>query len=79
MSQAAADGRGPVGIVRSPFFLKVAGFVVLLILAGIATPPLFPDNEFVGVFVGMVWSVAFLIVAVMVIAVVGSAVRQALR
>ena len=79
MSQAAADGRGPAGIVRSSFFLKALGFVVLLIIAGLATPPLFPENEFVGVFVGMVWSVAFLIVVVMIVAVVGTAVRQALR
>lgn len=79
MSQTAADGSGPAGIVRSSFFLKTVVFVVLLVVVGIITPPLFPENEFVGVFVGMVWSVAFLIIAVGIIAVVGSAVRQLLQ
>ena len=79
MSEAAADGGGMGRLLRSSLFLKTIVFVVLLIGAGIAAPPLFPENEFVGVFVGMVWSIAFLLILVVVIAVVGSAVRQALR
>jgi uncharacterized membrane protein YhaH (DUF805 family) len=79
MSETAADGGGPGQLLRSSFFLKTIVFVVLLVVAGIAAPPLFPENEFVGVFVGMVWSIAFLIILVAVVAVVGSAVRQALR
>jgi hypothetical protein len=79
MSQTAADGSGPAGIVKSSFFLKTVVFVVVLVAVGIAAPPLFPENEFLGVFVGIVWSLAFLIVAVAVIALVASAVRQALQ
>lgn len=79
MAETAADGGGPAGLVRSSFFLKTLAFVVLLLVVGLVTPPLFPENEFVGVFVGMVWSIAFLIILVAIIAVVGSAVRQALR
>lgn len=78
MAETAADGGGPAGIVRSSFFLKTLLFVVFLVVLGLIAPPLFPENEFLGVFVGMVWSVAFLIIAVIVVALVGSLVRQVL-
>lgn len=76
---AANDGAGPGAIVRSSFFLKTMLVVVVLLVVGLAAPPLFPENEFVGVFVGMAWSLAFLIVAVALVAVVWSGVKQALR
>lgn len=78
MSETAADGAGPAGVVKNPFFLKTLGFVVVLVVVGLAAPSVFPDNEFVGVLVGMTWSLALLIVLVVVVAIVAAAVRQAL-
>lgn len=79
MAQTTANRRGPLGVVRSSFFLKTLAFAVILFVAGLASPVLFSESEFVGVFVGMVWSLAILIVVAMVVSVVGSAVRQELR
>ncbi|WP_255151444.1 hypothetical protein [Halorarius halobius] len=76
---AATDGGGPTEIFKSGFFLKSVVLVAVLVIMGLAAPPLFPDNEFLGVFVGMVWSIAFLIVAVGVVAILWSGIQQALR
>lgn len=79
MSDTAASEDGVAGVVKSPFFLKSLAFCAVLVVVGVAAPSVFPENEFVGVLVGMVWSMALLIALVAVIVVGGAAVRQALR
>lgn len=68
-----------MSVLTSSFFLKTLAFVVLLFVVGTVSPLLMEQNEFVGVFVGMVWSLAILIVLVMIVGIGGSALRQALR
>lgn len=68
-----------MSVLTSTFFLKSLAFVVLLVVVGAVSPLLMKENEFVGVFVGMVWSLAILIVLVMIVGVGGSALRRALR
>lgn len=79
MAETSADGGGPMSVLTSTFFLKTLAFVVLLLVVGTVSPMLVEENEFVGVFVGMVWSLAILIVLVMIVGVGGSALRRALR
>lgn len=68
-----------MSVLTSSFFLKTLAFVVLLFVVGTVSPLLMKENEFVGVFVGMIWSLAILIVLVMIVGIGGSALRQALR
>lgn len=79
MSETTANGGGPLEILKSPIFLKVLTFVVVLFAIGFAAPSVFPDNEFVGVLVGMAWSLGFLVAFVLLISVIASAVSVITR
>jgi hypothetical protein len=82
-TEIATDGGSPFGFLRSALFVRLAALVVGLILVGYFAPILLGANpgrdEFVGIIVGMAWSLAALIITVSLLVWALSSVRQALR
>lgn len=75
---ARNERAGVSATVKSSFFLKMLALAVVFAILGFAAP-LFGDNEFIGVLVAMSWSLAIIIGLVLLLTVVGTAVRRRLR
>lgn len=79
MSARSERDGGVSAIVTSSLFLKALVMAVVFALLGFVAPYALPDSEFVGVIVGMTWSLAMLILIVLAVVVAGTAIRRSLR
>ncbi|WP_435196783.1 hypothetical protein [Natronomonas sp. EA1] len=77
---AQSERSGPLSVLLNGVFLKVMAFAVFMMVLGFAAPFLMAEeSEFVGIVVGMSWSIGILIFVSAVAIVVSTAVREALR
>lgn len=67
----------PLNVLKTPFVMKTVAFVLVLALFGFAAAnTLNTDKPFVGIAIGMAWSLAGLIVLVGALVFVASTVSQ---
>jgi polyferredoxin len=75
----ANASQSPLEMLKTPFVFKTFAFVVFLGLVGVAAWQLMdPEEPFVGLIIGMSWSLAALIVAVGLFFILGDVVREQL-